>query len=172
MLVATDLKEAVAALEATGSYKYVGLRRTVDDSVPTLKVTLQKLEAPGHSLRLGIDYNSTYSSSNRSNAGIAFSLVFRSLLTENSRLTINAEIMDSPALGLIMLQPLGGNLFIEGFLLARQETETYYNTETTVSLQQTQFIEMGINLDSPIFPTTGFSLLSRYDQSLTQPGSL
>ncbi|MDZ7794576.1 MAG: patatin-like phospholipase family protein [Spirochaetia bacterium] len=219
ILVASDLKEAVEVLEARGSYEYIRLRRTTEESVPTLTVTLQKRKAPGHSIRLGIDYNSTYSSSNLSNAGISFSLVFRSLITENSRLTINAKIMDSTAFELIMLQPFGVNLFAEGFFMARQETDAFYNNSSTISLQQTEIIEMGINLganpvhwaelaagvryqlaqasmepivpagdaresvfigniffssyqlDSPIFPTAGFSILSSYDQSLTQSGS-
>ncbi len=216
ILVPSELEEAVAVLEAMGRYEYIRLRRTTEDSKPTLTVTLKKREAPGHSLRLGINYNSTYSSSNISNAGISFSLVFRSLLTENSRLTFNVKIMDSPALELIMLQPFGETLFVESFLLAVQETDSFFTDSSSISLQQTRIMEMGINLgsnpvswaefaaglryqwvlaaqdpiipagdamesvfigniffsayklDSPILPTTGFSILSRYNQSLSQ----
>lgn len=219
LLIDSKLEEAVATLEAMGRYEYIRLRRTTEESEPTLTVELQKREAPGHSIRLGIDYNSTYSSSNLSNAGVSFSLVFRSLITENSRLTINAKMMDSPAVELVMLQPLGGNLFVEGFLLAQQKTDTFFNSSSSLSLQQTKIVETGINLgtnpvswaefaagvryqlaqaaqnplipagdalesvligniffsayrlNSPIFPTTGFSILSRYDQSLIQSGS-
>jgi NTE family protein len=56
-----DLEKAVATLEERGSYEYIRLRRTTEKSVPTLTVTLQKREKPGHSLRRGIDYGATYS---------------------------------------------------------------------------------------------------------------
>lgn len=219
ILAASDIEDAVAALEARGSYEYIRLQRTINDSVPTLTVSLQRKAKPGHSLRLGIDYSSTYSGSSLNSTDFALSLVFRSLITENSRLTMNALIPDSPTLELIMLQPIGGEAFIEGFIMARQETEAFLYTSSSIVLQQTGIIETGINLgispvlwaeivtgvryqltqgaqnpiitageasgsaligtvflsayqlDSPIFPSNGFSIFARYDQSLIRSGS-
>jgi NTE family protein len=213
-----DLEKAVAELEARGSYEYIRLLRSAEEPVPTLTVILQKREKPGHTFCLGIDYSSTYSGSSLNNAGIAFSLVFRSLITENSRLTINAEIPDSPALEVFMLQPITGDLFVEVFLKAGQETAAYSNNSTNIFLQQTEIAEIGINLgaspvfwseisagiryqwvdatqaplipsgdpsgsvlianvlfsayqlDSPIFPSAGFSIFSRFDRSLISSG--
>jgi NTE family protein len=162
ILVASDLEEAVAVLEARGSYQYIRLRGTTEDSVPTLTVTLQKREIPGHSLRLGIDYNSTYSSSNLSRTSLSFSLVFCGLITKNSRLTINATIPDSPALEFIMLQPISENLFAEGFVLARQETDAYFDDSASISLQQTEILEMGINLGANPVSWAEFTTGVRY----------
>ncbi|GAB6089396.1 patatin-like phospholipase family protein [Spirochaeta dissipatitropha] len=150
-LVPEELEKAIATLEASGSYEYIRLQRTNEENGPVLTVRLQKRKAPGHSLRLGFDYESTYSGSSLSSAGLSFSMVFRSLLTEHSRLMVNAGILDSPAVELILLQPIGTDLFIEGFAMARQSTEAYFNNTSGIFLQQTGTVELGVNLGaSPV----------------------
>lgn len=171
-LAASELEEAVAVLEATGSYEYVRVRRTVEEPTPTLPVTLQKREAPGHSLRLGMDHSSTYSGSSVNAAGISPSVVFRNLITEDSRLTVNARILDSPALELIALQPLGVSLFVEGFLKARQESETYVGDLTGTSLDQTGIIETGVNLGINPVPWAEIAAGVRYQWTHAAQGPI
>lgn len=203
----SDLEEAVADLEATGSYEYIRIRRSTEGTSSVLTVSLERREPPGHSLRLGFDYASTVSASSLSNAGLTTNLVFRSLLTEHSRVVVNARILDSPAIEFLLLQPIGAGLYIEGFALLRSQSEPHFENASSSFLQQTTIYEAGMNLginpvswaeitvggryqlvyeeearvsgligslrfsayrlDSPILPTAGFSILVRYDQSLT-----
>jgi len=141
-----QLEKAIGPLETLGIYEYIRVRRTAEEEIPTISVLLTKRAVPGHSLRLGIDYASTYSGSTVSRLSLSPSVIFRGLTTEDSRLAVNLRILDSPALEASFVQPIGGYLFVEGFFSARQDTETYSSDSAVSYLYQTQAMDIGINV--------------------------
>ncbi|TFG84426.1 MAG: hypothetical protein E4H20_03205 [Spirochaetales bacterium] len=140
------LEKSIETLEALGIYEYIRVRRTDEGGIPAISVFLTKSAPPGHSLRLGIEYASTYSGSTVSRLGLSPSVVLRGMTTEDSRLAVNFRILDSPSIEASFIQPLGAYLFIEGFFSARQETETY-NMDSAISyLYRTRAMDIGFNV--------------------------
>lgn len=143
---ATYLDQAVAALEKLGIYESIRVRRTDDEEIPTLLVTLKKRAKPGHSIRLGIEYASTYSDSTVSKLSLTPGIVLQGLTTEDSRLAVNIRILDSPALEASFVQPVGAYFFVEGVLHASQDVDTYSSDSAISYLYQTQAMDIGINV--------------------------
>jgi len=120
--------------------------RTDDEAIPTLSVSLKKRVKPGHSVRLGFEYASTYSGSTANKLSLTPGIVLRDLTTEDSRLAVNMRILDSPALEASFVQPVGAYLFVEGVLHADQDAETYNNGSAISYLYQTWAMDIGINV--------------------------
>ena len=141
-----QLERAIDSLEALGIYEYIRVRRTDEGAVPAISVILTKHVSPGHTLGLGIEYVSTYSGSTVSRFSLTPSIIFRGLTTDDSRLAVNLQVLDSPALEASFVQPIGRYLFVEGFFFARRDTETYSSDSSIRYLYQTQAMDIGINV--------------------------
>lgn len=140
------LYDTIEILEELGIYESIRVRRSEDESIPTLVLTLKRRQEPGQSVRLGLEYESSYSGSNVGWFSLLPSIVFRDLTTDDSRLAINMRILDSPALNVSFVQPISERLFVEGVLQARQNTEAFSNESTVDFLYQNRAVNIGINV--------------------------
>jgi NTE family protein len=139
------LERSIASLEALGIYEFIRVQRVEEGAIPTVVVRLTKSEPRSQSLRLGMEYNLTYSSSTMSNFSLSPGLIFRGLTTEDSRLEINIGILDLLVFQAFFVQPLGDFLFFEGLFSAHRSTETYGSNSTIGSVYQTRAMDVGIS---------------------------
>lgn len=138
------LDTSIASLESLGIYEFIRIQTSDEAGVPALVVMLTEREPPSESIRLGLTYDTTYSRSTSSNFSLSPSIIIRGITSNDSSLAVDFRVLDSPALEVSFIQPLGAYLFIEGFFDARRETQTYSNDLASTYRHQSQAIDVGI----------------------------
>jgi len=138
------LERAVADLESLGLYEYIRIRRTEEDSIPTLSVILKRQMVASHSVHAGVEYASTYSTAAESRLGLTVGLVFRNLLTGGSLLSVNIRLLDSAAIQASFVHPLGSKFFAELYMEASQHLNYSSSNLDVKYLYNTTFLEFGI----------------------------
>jgi len=138
------LKRGIDELERSGNYESIRVGLVPDGDGTILSVRLKRRPQPGHSLRIGLSYASTYSGSTASNRFVAPGIVLRGLTTADSRLSADAEFLDAPAFSAAFHQPFGGVFFAEAYFAARQNADAYVTDDADIGyLYQTRATSVG-----------------------------
>ncbi|MBU0934015.1 MAG: patatin-like phospholipase family protein [Spirochaetes bacterium] len=164
------LEKAVGTLEDLGIYDYIRVQRNAEGASPTLSVSLTKRVSAEHSLNLGLKYTSTYSASTLSKMSLSPGIVLRGLTTDDSRLSVNLHLLDSPGVEASFVQPLGPQLFAELFFSAAQKSMPFTDGSNTSYLYETNTLDCGFNVGLNPFKWMELSLgLSFQWMNSTQP---
>ena len=157
------LAGAVAALDRTGLYDSIRLRRNAAGADSDLVVRLGRRPLPGNSLGVGLSLSATYTDSITSSQNLSSGAVIRGLTTPDSRFSADVELPDNPSVGLEFLQPFGSYLFAETFFSWKQDSVVIIADSSIRYLYQTKDASFGANVGTAFYRWARLSTGLRYD---------
>lgn len=160
---AQTLARPVELLHESGRYASVRIRRESVSERPTLVVSLEDKDTPGHAVRLGLSYTGTYAKSVSNRITLSPGVVFRGLVTEDSRVTVDADIIDALSVSTSILQPIARYFFVEGEFAYRREFDTYLGESSVGYQYQTIATTAGGRIGAMPFPGSELSVGWHYD---------
>jgi len=140
-------------IDRTGRYESVRLVR--DSSEPDLPLVVSFTRKPPerHRLRLAFMYGSTFSRAVTGNLDVVPSLSYRGLLTEDSNLLVDAELMDAPSIRIRFVQPVLPALSVIPFFSFSRDFTTRL-TATSIGYQY-QMISLASGCMLSVQPAAG-----------------
>lgn len=159
------MKQATEELYRTGRYDSIrlALRPEPESNKTVLRVSLVKKLPEGNSLRLGFFYASTYSGSMVSSQYVTPGIVLRGLTTEDSRLAVDTEILDTLEVKASFFQPIERIFFAEAHFSSRQDTKALTSEIAITYLNQTRSASIGGEVGMSPTAWSEFSAGINYD---------
>ncbi len=155
---ARELQDLCAALDRAVPLAGIRVYRDSGAERPTLVVELKAPNKAGHALRLAVLYEATYSSYMTSNMILEPAVVLRGLTTADSRLTVNARLLDAPGLYIDFIQPFGKHFYAALALEAAKDFDTWITEDSLAYQFQTSSRSVSVALGSLPVPAVNLAL--------------
>jgi len=164
----TRLQNIFSALDDSGIYQSVRVRRDAIASGNPFVISLVRKPPPKHEIKLGFLYQTTVSTSAVGNLDIVPAVIFHGLTTEGSQLRIEGEMLDTPDIAISFVQPVGKFFsFVPYYAYERDATTRITNSAVSIQYQSaSQKTGFSVNL----YPARGveWSVGWHYDWIILQ----
>jgi len=153
---ADELKPLFRELDRSADCGQVRVHRDSTVTGAPLVVALGEKKPAQNELRLNFLYETTFSGAITGNLNLVPSFVYRGLTTDNSKLIVDAEVIDAPSLDARFIQPFGSRFSAEPFYAFRREFTTRL-TSTSAGYQY-QTISQTAGADFALEPAAGLRI--------------
>lgn len=150
---ADELNPLFRELDRSTDCGQVRVHRDSSVSGGPLVVILEKKKPAHNELRLNFLYETTFSGAITGNLNLVPSYVHRGLTTADSKLIVDAEVIDTPSLDARFIQPFGNRFSAEPFYAFRRDFITRL-TSTSAGYQY-QTISQTAGADIALEPSAG-----------------
>ncbi len=151
-----SLQELYRKLERTGRYESVRISLEGSGSAHELVVTLQNKRVSAHSLRLSFLNSATYGRYLTNDLAIAPGLAVRDAPFPDTRIAVDAELLDSPGVEASVTQPFLDILSAGVYFRTHWDFETWQANASRSYVERVSFWAAGIRLDAE--PATGIDV--------------
>lgn len=145
-----------AAIDQSGTYDSVRIRRDSKQEDKPLVVTLHPTPPPKHELKFCYQYSATVGKSVTSKLDMKPVVIVRRLTTPDSQLRVEGELLDTPDFRISFIQPVGNILAVTPYYAYERESLSQFEDSSFTVQYQTGKNVTGLNFD--LTPVAGINL--------------
>ena len=154
-----QLKKIFSELENTGSFEYMRAGISVQDSEPTLVVSISEKPSHGNEFGLSFSSESTYTTDSiTSKRTLSSDALLTDFIVPGSSLALQAVLFDAPGLSIFYSQPLAPGIVARGYAQFKREFDTYLTANSLGYRYQSIISEAGLSLGYEPLPGQQLSL--------------
>ncbi len=150
-------------IDNTGRYDTVRFYRDAYIAGHPLIIGLTPKPQDKNAVRLYFKFQTSISTRTEMNLDLVPALVINGITTDDSKLTADLEILDSPGVDIAFVQPIGSYLRISPYFSVKQESSINFTSNYIGYLYNTFFLSGGVNLGFFPWGGTEFGISLSYD---------